>query len=284
MQSLADLGFIVVQIDGMGTLNRSKAFHDVAWKNIADAGFPDRILWHKARRGEISGLRHLARRYLRRLGGRAGHAARTAVSSRILQGRRRLRGLFRQPHGQDQLERTVDGLARRRKLFGLVGVDNAWRLQGKLLMIVGEQDENVDPASTMQVVSALVKANKVFDLLVVPGEGHSVGRSTGPIDYGQRKQFDFFLHNLAGQETPDWNARAAAAARPLTWRNAHDPHGLGHRYRRRRAVRSPCRRRTGGATAGSTPPTRRRSPTPASRSLQSRAGRCMSRCSTNMAT
>ena len=48
MQALADLGFIVVQIDGMGTSNRSKAFHDVAWKNLKDAGFPDRILWHKA--------------------------------------------------------------------------------------------------------------------------------------------------------------------------------------------------------------------------------------------
>ncbi len=48
MQSLADLGFIVVQLDGMGTANRSKAFHDVCWHNIADAGFPDRILWMKA--------------------------------------------------------------------------------------------------------------------------------------------------------------------------------------------------------------------------------------------
>ena len=48
MQAQAELGFIVVQIDGMGTSNRSKAFHDVAWKNLRDAGFPDRILWHKA--------------------------------------------------------------------------------------------------------------------------------------------------------------------------------------------------------------------------------------------
>jgi dipeptidyl aminopeptidase/acylaminoacyl peptidase len=48
MQSLADMGFIVVQIDGMGTLNRSKVFHDVAWKNLGDAGLPDRILWHQA--------------------------------------------------------------------------------------------------------------------------------------------------------------------------------------------------------------------------------------------
>src|SRR5207249_3220485 len=48
MQALAELGFIVVQIDGMGTSNRSKAFQDVAWKNLADAGFPDRIRWHQA--------------------------------------------------------------------------------------------------------------------------------------------------------------------------------------------------------------------------------------------
>jgi dipeptidyl aminopeptidase/acylaminoacyl peptidase len=48
MQAQAELGFIVVQIDGMGTSNRSKAFHDVAWQNIGDAGLPDRILWHRA--------------------------------------------------------------------------------------------------------------------------------------------------------------------------------------------------------------------------------------------
>ncbi len=48
MQQLADLGFVVVMIDGMGTANRSKAFHDVAWKNLADSGFPDRIAWMKA--------------------------------------------------------------------------------------------------------------------------------------------------------------------------------------------------------------------------------------------
>ena len=45
---MAEIGFVLVQIDGMGTNNRSKAFHDVAWKNLADAGFPDRILWHQA--------------------------------------------------------------------------------------------------------------------------------------------------------------------------------------------------------------------------------------------
>jgi hypothetical protein len=58
MMSLAELGFIVVQVDGMGTANRSKAFHDVAFQNIGDAGFPDRILWHKAIAAKYSVLRH----------------------------------------------------------------------------------------------------------------------------------------------------------------------------------------------------------------------------------
>jgi dipeptidyl aminopeptidase/acylaminoacyl peptidase len=79
-------------------------------------------------------------------------------------------------------------------------VDNAHRLQGKLLLSVGEMDTNVDPASTMQVVNALVKANKTFDLIVLPGQGHTTGGA-----YGDRKRYDFFVHNLLGVEPPDWN-------------------------------------------------------------------------------
>jgi dipeptidyl aminopeptidase/acylaminoacyl peptidase len=79
-------------------------------------------------------------------------------------------------------------------------VDNAYRLKGKLLLILGEMDTNVDPASTMQVVDALIKADKVFDLLVIPGGGHGMGR-----DYGQRKMIDFFVQNLQGFDPPDWN-------------------------------------------------------------------------------
>ena len=79
-------------------------------------------------------------------------------------------------------------------------VDNAWRLQGKLMLVVGEMDKNVDPASTFQVADRLEKANKSFDLLYVPGGGHGAGGA-----YGQRKLEDFFVHNLLGQETPAWN-------------------------------------------------------------------------------
>ena len=77
----------------------------------------------------------------------------------------------------------------------------AHRLTGKLL-IVGELDRNVDPASTMQVVSALIKANKDFDLLVVPGVGHGIGGST----YGKRRRMDFFVRHLLKVE-PRWTRK-----------------------------------------------------------------------------
>ena len=86
-------------------------------------------------------------------------------------GRRRLR-LPRQPHGQDLVERAVDGLAGRAPTTRSSPTStHAHKLQGKLLLVVGEMDDNVDPASTMQVVNALIKADKDFDLLVIPGAG-----------------------------------------------------------------------------------------------------------------
>jgi dipeptidyl aminopeptidase/acylaminoacyl peptidase len=78
-------------------------------------------------------------------------------------------------------------------------VENASRLKGKLLLIVPEMDTNVDPSSTMQVVNALIKANKKFDLLFVPGANHGAGGT-----YGQRLTFDFFVHHLLGIEPPEW--------------------------------------------------------------------------------
>jgi dipeptidyl aminopeptidase/acylaminoacyl peptidase len=78
-------------------------------------------------------------------------------------------------------------------------VTQAHRLSGKLLLIVGEMDENVDPASTMQVVDALIKADKDFELLVIPGQGH--GAAEPP--YGQRRRADFFVLHLLDAE-PRW--------------------------------------------------------------------------------
>ena len=78
------------------------------------------------------------------------------------------------------------------------GVVHADKLRGKLLLVVGEQDSNVDPASTMQVVDALIRADKDFELLVIPNGEHAAGRSTGPVAYGQRREYDFFLRTLGG--------------------------------------------------------------------------------------
>jgi dipeptidyl aminopeptidase/acylaminoacyl peptidase len=75
-------------------------------------------------------------------------------------------------------------------------VTQAHRLQGKLLLFVGEMDENVDPASTMQVVNALIRADKDFDLIVMTGRGH--GSAESP--YGNRRRQDFFVRHLLGVE------------------------------------------------------------------------------------
>ena len=79
-------------------------------------------------------------------------------------------------------------------------VTNAHKLRGKLLLTVGELDRNVDPASTMQVVNALIKAGKDFELLVVPGAGHGT-----PGSYAKRREQDFFVRHLLGVEPPNRN-------------------------------------------------------------------------------
>jgi dipeptidyl aminopeptidase/acylaminoacyl peptidase len=76
-------------------------------------------------------------------------------------------------------------------------------LKGKLLLAVGELDTNVDPASTMQVVNALIRANKTFDLLFLPGRNHG-----GWGDYWERKREDFFVREFLGVQPPDWNTVA----------------------------------------------------------------------------
>ncbi len=200
MQSMAELGFVVVQIDGMGTSNRSKAFHDVCWKNLADAGFADRILWHKA----------VATKYP------YYDISRVGVYGHSAGGQNALGALLFHPEfykaavaGSGCHDNRMDKIWWNEQWMGWPlgpeyvadsNVVNAPRLKGKLLLTVGELDTNVDPASTMQVVNALVKAHKVFDLLVLPGQGHTPG---GP--YGERKRLDFFVHNLLGVEPPDWN-------------------------------------------------------------------------------
>lgn len=198
-QELAELGFIVVQIDGMGTSNRSKAFHDVCWKNLKDAGFPDRIAWMRAAAKKYPYL-DLSRVgvYGTSAGGQSSAGAllfhpefyKVAVSSCGCHDNRMDKMWWNEqwmgyPIGPHYAESS--------------NVENAYRLQGKLMLIVGELDDNVDPSSTLQVVNALIKANKNFDFLMVPGMGHSSGG-----DFGEHKRRDYFVKHLLGVEPPAW--------------------------------------------------------------------------------
>ena len=107
------------------------------------------------------------------------------------------------------LERKISAAVQQRigpEYAASSNVDNAHRLQGRVLLVVGEMDTNVDPSSTMQVVNALIKANKTFDLLVIPGAGHGPGGA-----YGERKRYDFFVQHLLGLTPPAWNTIPAKA-------------------------------------------------------------------------
>jgi dipeptidyl aminopeptidase/acylaminoacyl peptidase len=199
MQSQAEIGFIVVQIDGMGTSNRSKAFHDVAWKNLKDAGFPDRILWHKAVAAKYPyyditrvGLYGTSAGGQNSLGGLLFFPEfyKAAVSAAGCHDNRMDKIWWNEqwmgwPIGEQYAESS--------------NVDNAWRLQGKVLLVVGEMDHNVDPSSTMQVVNQLIKHNKDFELLVVPGMDHGSGGA-----FGEHKRYDFFTRNLLDANPPQW--------------------------------------------------------------------------------
>jgi dipeptidyl aminopeptidase/acylaminoacyl peptidase len=216
MQALAEIGFIVVQIDGMGTANRSKAFHDVAFKNIKDAGFPDRISWHKAVAQKYPASYDITRVGIyggsaggqNSLGGMLFHPEfyKAAASFAGCHDNRMDKIWWNEhwmswPIGPEYAESS--------------NVVNAHKLQGKLLLVVGELDTNVDPSSTMQVVNALIKAGKQFDLLVMPGEDHPAGRRGASAPYGDRKMWDFFVTNLIGAKTPNWNSIPAPPARAM---------------------------------------------------------------------
>jgi dipeptidyl aminopeptidase/acylaminoacyl peptidase len=208
-QEMAKLGFVVVQMDGMGTSDRSKAFHDVCWRALGDSGFPDRIPWIRAA-AESRPYMDLSRVGI--YGGSAG-------------GQSTLRALL--THGDFYHVGVADCGCHDNRMDKIwwnelwmgwpIGAHyrehsnatHAARLAGKLLLVVGELDTNVDPASTMQVVDALIKADKDFDLLVVPGGGHGIAEAT----YGNRRRQDFLVRHLLGVE-PRHDAPSDPASDP----------------------------------------------------------------------
>ena len=195
---MAELGFIVVRIDGMGTSNRSKAFHDVCYQNIVDAGFPDRILWMKSVAQQIPSM----------------DLTRVGIYGTSAGGQNTLHALLTQGDFYKVgvadcgcYDNRMDKIWWNEQWMGLVGPHYeaqsgrtlAKNLRGKLLLLLGEVDTNVDPASTYQVIDALIKADKDFDFVTIPNVGHgAVGHP-----YGKRKLRDFLVKNLLGVE-PRW--------------------------------------------------------------------------------
>ena len=204
MQSLAELGFVVVCIDGMGTAGRSKSFHDALYGDMADNTIPD----------QVAGIKQLAARYawidVDRVGiyGHSGGGAAAAAA------------MFHAPEffkvgvsesGNHDNRDYEDDWAE--KWIGLLKVNAdgttnydsqanenfAKNLKGRLLLIHGTMDDNVPPNNTLVVVDALIRANKDFDLLMIPNAAHDYGAAT---PYVTRRRWDYFVRYLAGGEPP----------------------------------------------------------------------------------
>jgi len=216
-QALAELGFIVVEIDGMGTPWRSKRFHAAYYGNMGDNTLPD----------QVAGMKELAARYpwidVDRAGiwGHSGGGFATASA------------MFRYPdffkvgiseagnHDnrvyEDDWAEKWQGLLQK-NADGTTNYDNqanqlvAQNLKGKLLLAHGTMDNNVPFYNTLLVVDALIKANKDFDLIILPNRNHGFGNEP----YMVRRRWDYFVKNLLGVEPPPYELRGGAPNGPPT--------------------------------------------------------------------
>jgi len=216
-QALAELGFVVVEIDGMGTPWRSKKFHEAYYGNMGDNTLPD----------QVGAMKELAARFpwidIDRAGiyGHSGGGYATADA------------MFRYPEFfkvgiseagnhdnrvyEDDWAEKWQGLLEK-KPDGTTNYDNqanqlvARNLKGKLLLAHGTLDSNVPPNNTLLVVNELIKANKDFDLLMLPNRGHGFGNEP----YMVRRRWDYFVKNLLGAEPPHEYEMRAPAARTAT--------------------------------------------------------------------
>ena len=185
---LADQGFVVVKLDGMGTNWRSKAFHDVCHKNLKDGGIPDRIGWIKAAASTRPWM-DLSRVGI--CGGSAG--GQSAAAALIFHA-----GFYKAAVADCGChDNRLDKMWWNEQWMGWPvdesysassNVVHAKDLMGALLLMVGELDDNVDPASTLQLVKALNDADKDYEMLLIPGKGHGAGDSK----YGRRRRLQFF--------------------------------------------------------------------------------------------
>jgi len=203
-QALAELGFVVIELDGMGTPWRSKKFHNAYYGDMGDNTLPD----------QVTGMKQLAERYpwidINRAGiyGHSGGGFATADA------------MFRYPDffkvgiaesgNHDNREYEDDWAEKWQGLLvdnsdGTTNYDNqaneniAKNLKGHLLLAHGTMDNNVPPNNTLLVVDALIRANKDFDLLMLPNQAHGYGAES---NYMTRRRWDYFVRYLMGAEPP----------------------------------------------------------------------------------
>ena len=198
--ALAEVGFIVVQLDAMGTSYRSKEFEEMCYKNLKDAGLPDRMAWIKA----------AAKKYpymdVDRVGIYGCSAGGQESTAAVLQYPEFYKAAYSACGCHDNRMDKIwwneqwMGYPVDSSYIACSNVEMAHKLSVPLMLVVGEMDDNVDPASTMQVVNALIKANKDFDLLVIPGARHTMGDA-----YGEHKRYDFFVEHLMKKFPPQWS-------------------------------------------------------------------------------
>lgn len=200
MTSLAELGFIVVQVDGMTTSFRSKEFEEVCYKNLKDAGLPDHIAWIKAAAQKYSYMD------IDRVGIFGCSAGGQESTGAVLFHPEFYKAAYSACGCHDNRMDKIwwnelwMGYPVDESYSACSNVDNAHLLSRPLMLVVGELDDNVDPASTMQVANALIKANKDFELVVIPGAHHTMGE-----DFGEHKRYDFFVRHLMGITPPSWD-------------------------------------------------------------------------------
>jgi dipeptidyl-peptidase-4 len=202
-QAIAELGFVVVELDAMGTPGRSKSFHEFYYGNMGDNGLPD----------QITGIQQLAERYpwmdIDRVGIWGHSGGGFASTSGILRHPDFYKVAVSQAGNHDNRNYEDDWGEKWQGLLesypdGTTNYDNqanelvAGNLKGKLLLAHGTMDNNVPPSNTLLVVDALIAANKDFDLIMMPNRSHGFGNEP----YMMRRRWDYFVKNLLGAEPP----------------------------------------------------------------------------------
>ncbi|MDP9052360.1 MAG: DPP IV N-terminal domain-containing protein [Acidobacteriota bacterium] len=203
-EALAELGFIVVCIDGMGTPGRSKRFHDALYGDLADNTIPD----------QVAGIKELTAKYPwidgDRVGiyGHSGGGAATAAAMfhapdffkvGVSESGNHDNRLYEDDWAEKWiglLKKNADGST---NFDSQANENSAKNLKGRLFLIDGTMDDNVPPANTLVMVDALRKANKDFDLLMIPNAKHGYKEAT---PYVTRRRWDYFVRNLAGGVAP----------------------------------------------------------------------------------